>query len=69
MKNERITPLEKNKISLHVTQTVQATSPCCGGAPIQDETACCKLDEKKKAEDEICGGNTREGSQVTSSCC
>lgn len=37
-----------------------AKTGCCGGAPIDDKDACCKLDEDKKAEGESgCGCGNR----------
>lgn len=61
MKNETIEILEKNSV------TKKETS-CCGGAPTNNETACCKLDEEKKAEGESgCGCNT--DNKKKSSCC
>ena len=71
MKTEAIEILEKNKIVKEVK--TQATEGCCGGAPTQNEDACCKLDEEKKAiGEEGCGCNTTtESSKTTakSSCC
>ena len=55
MEKETIEPLVKNTIS----KEVEESSECCGGTPTNNEDACCKLDEEKKAEgEEGCGCNT-----------
>lgn len=61
MKKEPIELLEKNKIE---------PAACCGGTPISNEDACCKLDEDKKAAGEDgCGCNIAEEKVVQTSCC
>lgn len=61
MKNETIEVLEKNKVEKN-------ESGCCGGAPSTNQSACCKLDEEKKAEGEAgCGCNTDP--KKKSACC
>lgn len=66
MKKETIEPLEKNKI----TKVKTEDAGCCGGTPISNEDACCKLDEEKKSEGESgCGCNTSEEKETKKSCC
>lgn len=70
MMNESITPLEKNKIITGMKETAVSSSACCGGAPVKDESACCQLEEEKKAEGETaCGCNGPEETELRSSCC
>jgi hypothetical protein len=68
MGNEKTAPLEKNTIP-SIAEEGKATSGCCGGTPVSNGDACCKLDEEKKAEGEAgCGCNTAADS-TKSSCC
>jgi hypothetical protein len=68
MKTETIEVLQKSKINRNEKLT-ETSSGCCGGAPKNNEDACCKLDEDKKAEGETgCGCNTGT-SAAASKCC
>jgi hypothetical protein len=61
--------LEKIKIKTGNNQ-VNSDSGCCGGSPVNNTEACCKLDEDKKATgEEGCGCNSPETSSQKTSCC
>ncbi|MCE9598753.1 MAG: hypothetical protein K8S54_12365 [Spirochaetia bacterium] len=63
-----ILPIEKNRPP--VSQEKTAQTGCCGGAPVENSAACCKLDEEKKAEgDAGCGCGTSDRPAAQSSCC
>lgn len=69
MKNEAIESLKK-VIFANENMAKKETSGCCGGPPVRNEDACCKLDEEKKAEEETgCGCNNSTETKVKSSCC
>lgn len=68
MKTERLEVLKKTQI----TKEVKGTEPtgCCGGEPVSNKDACCKLDENKKAEGESgCGCDTEPKANSGSGCC
>jgi hypothetical protein len=70
MEKKNIAPLEKNKISQTESKSDAPSSGCCGGFPVNNADACCKLDENKKEEgEEGCGCNTAGNSSKESSCC
>jgi hypothetical protein len=59
MEKKSIAPLEKNRLAQSESKPDPSTSGCCGGAPVNNAEACCKLDEDKKEEgEEGCGCNT-----------
>lgn len=68
--NLKVNPME-NETKVNTVQGEVAG--CCGGAPVANEDACCKLDEEKKAEGlSGCGcGVSTASSKATaaSSCC
>lgn len=67
METQTIRILEKSKTTKPVKNE---TSACCGGAPVVNENACCKLDEEKKAEGESgCDCNTSAVEKESSNCC
>ncbi|MFN3405379.1 MAG: hypothetical protein ACK40G_14870 [Cytophagaceae bacterium] len=70
MKNQMIESLEKLTFTKGPVSETK-TEGCCGGAPISNKHACCKLDEEKKAEGESgCGCNAPSESKAPkSSCC
>lgn len=69
MKANEIQVLEKSKITKALKNEVEANG-CCGGAPVSNENACCKLDEEKKAEgDSGCGCSTPTTKKASSGCC
>ena len=70
MKTETIKILEKTQIKKDVKKD-HTTSGCCGGAPVTNGDACCKLDEEKKAEGENGCGCDSQSKIITncSSCC
>ena len=69
MDTQQIQILKKSKITKAVKSEVK-TSGCCGGAPVSNEDACCKLDEEKKAEGESgCGCSTSTAKKKNSGCC
>jgi len=69
METQKIQILEKSKITKAVKSEVEA-SGCCGGAPVSNEDACCKLDEEKKSEGESgCGCSITTAKRTNSSCC
>lgn len=66
---ETINVLQKARIIKEVKKVAAATG-CCGGAPVSNESACCKLDEEKKAEGENgCGCNSASNRTGGSGCC
>lgn len=68
MKTEKIKVLEK--VQFKEIKKDAMTTGCCGGTPITNEDACCKLDEEKKAEGEIgCGCNSTTNIKSVSGCC
>lgn len=68
MKTESIAILEKIQIPKSVK--AEAASGCCGGSPVSNEDACCKLDEDKKAQGAGgCGCNSASGTKSSSGCC
>jgi hypothetical protein len=71
MKNAHIEILEKNKPSFNQHKPVPAATGCCGGPSTNNQDACCKLDEDKKAEGESgCGCNSAgDNTKAKSSCC
>lgn len=70
MKNEIISPVAKNKSNNDAQTTDNITSACCGGAPTNNENACCQLDEEKKVKGEKgCGCETSKTNNVKTSCC
>jgi hypothetical protein len=69
METQTIQILEKSKIT-KVVKSETETTGCCGGSPVSNEDACCKLDEEKKAEGESgCGCNTSTAKKESSNCC
>lgn len=69
MKTEKIEILGKTRIVKEVRKESQITG-CCGGAPVSNEEACCKLDEVKKAEGESgCGCTTTPSKNSGTGCC
>ena len=70
MKKESIEPLQKNTIIKGSGEAAIEPSACCGGNPVNNEDACCKLDEDKKAEgEEGCGCGTSATKTPAASCC
>jgi hypothetical protein len=70
MKKKNIAPLVKNKLPQTESKPDAHTSDCCGGTPVGNAEACCKVDEDRKAEgEEGCGCNTLGTSSKKSSCC
>ena len=67
MENQEIKVLEKLKKLNGVKNEVEATS-CCGGTPVSNEDACCKLDEDKKLANEVGCGCSASAPTVKSSC-
>ncbi|ELR70218.1 Putative secreted protein [Fulvivirga imtechensis AK7] len=71
-KNDNLNMKAMEKIEKNVLET-SAAEGCCGGAPTDNEEACCKLDEEKKAEGEAgCGCNSvpeKEREAKVASCC
>lgn len=69
MKTELIEILGKTHIGKEVENKTEIIG-CCGGVPVNNEEACCKLDEDKKAEgDGGCGCNTTTNKNSGSGCC
>jgi hypothetical protein len=59
--------LKKNTIEKISLIQTKPQAGCCGGAPATDASACCKLDEEKKAEGHAgCGCNSEK---VVGACC
>ena len=70
MEKKNIASLEKNKLPQIESKPDANPSVCCGGTPVNNAEACCKLDEDKKDEgEEGCGCNTIATSSKKSSCC
>jgi hypothetical protein len=67
MENKNIVPLEKNKLPQTESKPAVPSSGCCGGTPVNNAEACCKIDEDKKEEG--CGCNTTGTGSKKSSCC
>ena len=69
MNTETIEILEKTKIKQEAKNNSEP-SACCGGAPVSNEDACCKLDEDKKADGQSgCGCNSTTTKTSTTACC
>jgi hypothetical protein len=69
MKTETSKLLEKTQIKRDVKKEA-STLGCCGGAPVTNGEACCKLDEDKKAEGESeCGCNATTTIKTRTNCC
>jgi len=69
MEIETIEVLEKTQIRKELKKDA-AASGCCGGEPVSNQDACCKLDEEKKAEGESgCGCNATANKNSGSGCC
>lgn len=69
MKVETNKVLEKTQIR-NEAQMNAMTIGCCGGGPLNNQDACCKLDEDKKAEGTSgCGCNTTAIHKKGSGCC
>lgn len=65
MESTTIEVLGKTLVQKKAQQTGE--SGCCGGAPVNNQDACCKLDEDKKAaNEEGCGCS---GTKTASACC
>ena len=67
METLEIEILQKNKIAKETKK--EETSSCCGGAPTNSEDACCRLDEDKKAVNEVGCGCSTPTPILKSSCC
>lgn len=67
-----ITPVkdQKKENRSNASSVKQASSGCCGGSPVKNSDACCKLDEEKKDEGlSGCGCNSSPANTGSSSCC
>jgi hypothetical protein len=70
MEKKNIVSLEKNKLPQTESKPDAPSSGCCGGTPVNNAEACCKIDEDKKEEgEEGCGCNTTGTGSKKSSCC
>jgi hypothetical protein len=69
METETISVLKKTQIKKEANKDTASTG-CCGGAPVSNENACCKLDEEKKSEGEGgCGCNSTPSVKIGTGCC
>jgi hypothetical protein len=67
MKTESIAILKKVQVP---KSAAESASGCCGGTPVSNEEACCKLDEDKKAEGAVgCGCNSSTAKITSTGCC
>lgn len=67
MSEEKIEVLKKLNVA-NVNQS-QKKDACCGGAPVDDSDACCKLDEDMKSKGESGCGCNAKSEEKASSCC